>query len=106
MAPEFSQQATGGESLAEAKDRVIKFLDEHVKPRLRNGDNVFVASHGNVLRGILMHLYGMTPDEVLQVEVSTGKPIGFRYEMEQDDFEEVELGVVGWRAGGEKDGLI
>ena len=102
----YHTRPPGGESLAEATARVIKFLDGHIKPRLKNGDNILVASHGNVIRGILMHLYGMTPNEVLQVEVSTGKPIGFRYQIDQDEFEEVELGVVGWRAGGEENGLI
>ncbi|MBL6807412.1 MAG: phosphoglycerate mutase, partial [Candidatus Poseidonia sp.] len=47
-------------------------------PLIDSGKNVFVAAHGNSLRSIIMHLDGLTEDEVLALEVPTGVPIVYQ----------------------------
>jgi 2,3-bisphosphoglycerate-dependent phosphoglycerate mutase len=33
-----------------------------------------VAAHGNSLRALAMHLEGLTPEEVLELDIPTGQP--------------------------------
>jgi 2,3-bisphosphoglycerate-dependent phosphoglycerate mutase len=39
------------------------------------GKNVIVAAHGNSLRSIVMALEGLTPDEIIKVNIGTGIPL-------------------------------
>ena len=70
----------GGECLKDTAARTIPFFREQILPRLEEDQNVFVAAHGNSLRSIVMHLDDLTEDEVLQLEIPTGKPILYRFE--------------------------
>ena len=49
------------------------------KSFITSGKNLFVAAHGNSLRSIIMHLDGLSNEEVLGLEVPTGVPIVYRY---------------------------
>ena len=42
---------------------------------LRTRKHLFVAAHGNSLRSIIMHLEGLSKEEVLGLEVPTGVPM-------------------------------
>ena len=64
-----------GESLELTAKRTIPYLKSSLIPSIDAGKNVFVAAHGNSLRSIIMHLDGLTKDEVLALEVPTGVPI-------------------------------
>jgi 2,3-bisphosphoglycerate-dependent phosphoglycerate mutase len=68
----------GGESLKDTADRVIPYWESAILPRLRDGENVLVAAHGNSLRALVMHLDGLSHDEVLRLEIPTGVPILYR----------------------------
>ncbi|HEX4046759.1 MAG TPA: 2,3-bisphosphoglycerate-dependent phosphoglycerate mutase, partial [Elusimicrobiota bacterium] len=39
------------------------------------GKNVLVSAHGNSLRAIVMSLDKLTPEQILKVEIPTGRPI-------------------------------
>jgi len=63
-----------GESLKDTKDRVLPYFESEIVPKLKEGKNIIIAAHGNSLRALIMHLEHMTPEEILQFEVSTGVP--------------------------------
>lgn len=65
----------GGESLADTAARAIPFYEQHIEPELRAGRNVLVAAHGNSLRAIVMHLEGLSREQVLELNLATGVPI-------------------------------
>jgi 2,3-bisphosphoglycerate-dependent phosphoglycerate mutase len=69
-----------GESLAMTAARSIPYFKEKVVPYLEQGLNVFISAHGNSLRSIVMHLDGLTKEQVLALELATGVPIFYRYE--------------------------
>lgn len=73
-----------GESLAMTASRSIPYFQDKIVPYLKNGKNVFIAAHGNSLRSIIMHLDGLSKDEVINLELSTGTPI--LYSFSQDKF--------------------
>ncbi len=70
-----------GESLKITIDRTIPFWTEKVAPRLKNGENILIVAHGNSLRGLVMHLKGLSHDEILGLNIPTGKPWIFDFDL-------------------------
>lgn len=69
-----------GECLADTAARAIPYFQEKIVPHLASGQNVFISAHGNSLRAIIMHLDGLSKEEVLKLELGTGVPIIYEYE--------------------------
>lgn len=68
-----------GESLEMTAKRSIPYFEEEIVPYLSAGKNVLVAAHGNSLRSIVMDLDQLTKQEVLALEIPTGKPLCYRF---------------------------
>ncbi len=62
------------ESLKDAIERVRPCWEEVIAPRLEHLDTVMVVAHGNSIRAMAMMLLHMTPEQVMALEVPTGKP--------------------------------
>lgn len=65
----------GGESLKDTRARVLPYFESTIVPELRSGRNVLVVAHGNSIRALIMALEQLTPEQILAVEIPTGKPI-------------------------------
>ena len=63
------------ECLQDVVTRMLPYWYDAVVPDLVSGRVVMVAAHGNSLRGLKMHLEGLTPDEILKVNIGTGQPL-------------------------------
>ena len=63
------------ESLKTTLDRVLPYWDAAIAPRLRSGDDVLIAAHGNSLRAIIKHLFNVGEDDIVGVEIPTGNPL-------------------------------
>ena len=63
------------ESLKTTLDRVQPYWDAEIAPRLRAGDDVLIAAHGNSLRAIVKLLFGVADDAIVGVEIPTGNPL-------------------------------
>ncbi len=64
-----------GESLKMTQERVLPYFHEHIIPKLREGKNVMVTAHGNSLRALVAELDKMTKEEILELNIPTGRPI-------------------------------
>lgn len=62
------------ESLKNTLMRVQEVLGD-VKQRLKNHENVLIVAHGNSLRAIIKDLENISDDDIVSVEIPTGKPI-------------------------------
>jgi 2,3-bisphosphoglycerate-dependent phosphoglycerate mutase len=62
------------ESLATTLTRVLPFWEGEIAPALKAG-NVIVSAHGNSLRAIVKHLFALSADEIMAVEIPTGNPL-------------------------------
>jgi 2,3-bisphosphoglycerate-dependent phosphoglycerate mutase len=63
------------ESLKTTLERVLPYWTGEIAPKLAAGECVLLAAHGNSLRAIVKHLFGV-PDEVITgVEIPTGNPL-------------------------------
>ena len=63
------------ESLKTTLDRVLPYWNEAIAPRLRAGEDVLIAAHGNSLRAIVKHLFDVPDRAIVEVEIPTGNPL-------------------------------
>jgi 2,3-bisphosphoglycerate-dependent phosphoglycerate mutase len=63
------------ESLKDTIARALPYYDAEIAPALRAGKRVLVAAHGNSLRALEKHLSNIGDDEIVGLEIPTGKPI-------------------------------
>ena len=69
-----------GESLEMTAERTIPYFTEEIVSDLVDGKNVLVSAHGNSLRSIVMHIDGISPEDIVSLEIPTGEPIHYNYE--------------------------
>ena len=63
------------ESLKDTIGRAVPYYEREIAPALQAGKRVLVAAHGNSLRGIIKYLSNIGDDEIVGLEIPTGKPI-------------------------------
>ncbi|MFL6772638.1 MAG: 2,3-diphosphoglycerate-dependent phosphoglycerate mutase [Sphingomicrobium sp.] len=63
------------ESLKDTISRAVPYYEREIAPALQAGKRVLVAAHGNSLRGIIKYLSDISDDEIVGLEIPTGKPI-------------------------------
>jgi 2,3-bisphosphoglycerate-dependent phosphoglycerate mutase len=63
------------ESLKTTLDRVLPYWTAEIAPALKAGENLLIAAHGNSLRAIVKHLFGVPDDAIVGVEIPTGNPL-------------------------------
>ncbi len=81
----FDVPPPGGESLKMNAERTIPYFEERIVPDLKEGKNVLVSAHGNSLRSIVMHIESISPEEIVSLEIATGTPIFYQYDMESGE---------------------
>jgi 2,3-bisphosphoglycerate-dependent phosphoglycerate mutase len=67
-------QLPATESLKTTLDRVMPYWSSTIVPALGQG-NVIIAAHGNSLRALVKHLFGVPDSEITEVEIPTGNPL-------------------------------
>ncbi|MBI4517967.1 MAG: 2,3-bisphosphoglycerate-dependent phosphoglycerate mutase [Deltaproteobacteria bacterium] len=71
----------GGESLQDTAARTLPYFESKIVPALKTGNNVLVAAHGNSLRSIVMQLDQLTRQQVLELNLATGVPVVYEFDM-------------------------
>ncbi len=72
-----------GESLFDTGQRTLPYFQERILPLIQQGKNIFISAHGNSLRSLIMDLEKLTEEEVLSLELPTGKPIVYEWTEQQ-----------------------
>lgn len=72
----------GTESLKLTLERVLPYWHDAIAPRLKAGDTVLVAAHGNSLRALVKYLDGIADDEITGLNIPTGIPL--RYTLDDE----------------------
>ena len=68
------------ECLADVVARVLPYWHDVVAPQLLTGQNVLIVAHGNSLRALLMHLEGVSRDDIAELNIPTGAPRRYRFD--------------------------
>lgn len=80
--PLYAELATAdlpaSESLRDCQQRTLPYWNDVLVPRLRAGRRLLVVSHGNTLRGLVMHLQGLSAEAMEHVEIPSGVPLAIR----------------------------
>jgi len=63
------------ESLKDTIARALPYYEAEIAPALKAGRRALVVAHGNSLRGIIKYLSNISDDEIVSLEIPTGKPI-------------------------------
>lgn len=79
----FDVRPPGGESLKDTAERVLPYYEKAILPRLKAGETILVAAHGNSLRALVMHLDKLSPAEVLELNIPTGAPLLYEFDASQ-----------------------
>ncbi len=70
------------ECLQDVVARMLPYWYDAIVPDLRAGRRVLVAAHGNSLRALVMHLDGLSTEEIPELNLPTGVPL--HYELDDD----------------------
>ena len=68
------------ESLRDCQRRMLPYWHDVLLPRMRTGRRLLVISHGNTLRGLVMHLDGLSAEAMEQLEIASGVPLVYRFD--------------------------
>ncbi len=75
----FAARPPGGESLADTFRRVSPYFSLRIQSRLRAGQNVLLAGHGNTLRAIIKRIEGLSDEEISFVDLPQAAPLVYEY---------------------------
>lgn len=76
------QQLPTTESLALTIERVIPYWEQTILPRLKNGEKVIIAAHGNSLRALVKYIDGISDDDIIGLNIPTGAPLVYEFDEE------------------------
>ncbi len=87
-----ADQIPYAECLEDTIARMWPWFQEVVEPQMRAGKRIVIAAHGNSLRALVKQFDGLTPDEILEVNIPTAIPLVYTFDR---DFNVVDKQYVG-----------
>ena len=70
----------GGETLKDVSARVIPYFESEMLPKLKVGENILMAAHGNSIRALVKYLDKVADEDVAQVEMGFGQVLVFDFD--------------------------
>jgi len=80
------------ESLKDTLERVLPLWEGEIAPRLKKGENVLIAAHGNSLRALVKMLDDVSAEKITGFNIPTGVPL--LYELD-DNLKPISSGFLG-----------
>ena len=76
------------ESLEDTVQRVIPYYEKKIRPLLFSKRNVLIVFHGNSCRALLMKIFNISKEKIVEFEIPTGNPllVKFRNNLEIQDY--------------------
>ena len=84
--PKFDKKYIGisdlplGENLEDTIKRVKEYYEDVIKKDLLNNKDVIVVAHGNSIRALIAYLENLNDEEIINLEIPTGKPICYIFD--------------------------
>ena len=63
------------ECLRDTVTRVLPFWKDSIAPAIQRGRRVIVVAHGNSLRALMKYLDGISDDDIVGLNIPTGRPL-------------------------------
>jgi 2,3-bisphosphoglycerate-dependent phosphoglycerate mutase len=74
------EQIPATESLKDTVARVLPFWTDSIAPALVRGRRAIVVAHGNTLRALIKHLENIPDDEIVALNIPTGRPMVYEFD--------------------------
>ena len=68
------------ENLADTSKRVIDYWHSDIEKMLLKGEKIIIVAHGNSLRALMKYLDNLSDEEVMKLEIATGRPICYEFD--------------------------
>ncbi|MCI5839048.1 MAG: 2,3-diphosphoglycerate-dependent phosphoglycerate mutase [Peptoniphilaceae bacterium] len=76
-----------GENLKTTLERCLPYYEDHIAKDLLENKTVIIAAHGNSLRAIAKHIEKISDEDIMDLEIPTGKPLVYTLD---DDLNVIE----------------
>ncbi len=63
------------ECLKDTVARVVPYWDAEIAPRIKAGERLIIAAHGNSLRALVKFLDGISDGDIVELNIPTGMPL-------------------------------
>ena len=63
------------ESLKDTFERVVPYYNKEIKPLINLKKNILIVFHGNSCRALLMKIFNISKEKIVQFEIPTGNPL-------------------------------
>ncbi len=63
------------ENLNDTIKRVVDYWNSDIRSEIKNGKNIIIVAHGNSLRALMKYLDNISDEEIINLEIETGRPI-------------------------------
>lgn len=94
----WDYQIPHGESLKQVYGREIPYYTTEILPKLKQGQNVIIASSGNALRAIVKHLEHISDEAIAHLEIGLGEVYVYSFN-EQGEITHKEIRSVNNKRG-------
>ena len=71
---------SSSESLKDTYERVLPYYKEKIEPFISVKKNVLIVFHGNSCRALLMKLFNVSKNKIIEFEVPTGNPLLIKFD--------------------------
>ena len=55
--------------------RTVEYWNEEIVPSIKVGKKIIISAHGNSLRSLISYLDNLDEEEIMNLELDTGKPV-------------------------------
>jgi 2,3-bisphosphoglycerate-dependent phosphoglycerate mutase len=80
------------ESLKDTVARVVPFWIGDIAPRIKTGQKLIIAAHGNSLRALVKYLDKMSDEAIVELNIPTGLPLVYTLDADLNPLESRYLG--------------
>jgi 2,3-bisphosphoglycerate-dependent phosphoglycerate mutase len=87
-----AEQVPRTESLKDTVARVVPFWNDSISPAVTRGRRAIVVAHGNSLRALIKHLEGISDDEIVALNIPTGRPMVYEFDTQMRPLRRYYLG--------------
>lgn len=67
-----------GESLKDTTVRFLPLWNQKIVADIKSGKKILIVAHGNSIRALVMHLEGLSPAEIMEINIPTGIPLVYK----------------------------
>ena len=67
------------ESLSDTFKRVIPYYDKKIEPLILKKKNILIVFHGNSCRALLMKIFNISKEKIIEFEIPTGNPLLIKF---------------------------